>query len=78
MHHGDFYHGEKSMTLDRARSVKMELITQERQDHRLEAQGRPVDREVIDLMFASKKVLVEPLMSSRSRTRTRRRCSRCT
>ena len=25
---GDFYHGEKSMTLDRARDVKMELITQ--------------------------------------------------
>ncbi|MEY4763333.1 MAG: hypothetical protein RI907_6, partial [Pseudomonadota bacterium] len=27
MHHGDFYHGEKSMTLDRPRDVKMELIT---------------------------------------------------
>lgn len=27
MHSGDFYHGEKSMTLDRARNVKMELIT---------------------------------------------------
>ncbi len=27
MHHGDFYHGEKSMTLDKARDVKMELIT---------------------------------------------------
>src|SRR5580765_365678 len=27
MHGGDFYHGEKSMTLDRARDVKMELIT---------------------------------------------------
>lgn len=26
MHAGDFYHGEKSMTLDRARDVKMELI----------------------------------------------------
>ena len=26
MKHGDFYHGEKSMTLDRARDVKMELI----------------------------------------------------
>src|SRR5215472_10699114 len=25
MRHGDFYHGEKSMTLDRARNVKMEL-----------------------------------------------------
>ncbi|RTY86772.1 hypothetical protein EKL28_16925, partial [Staphylococcus aureus] len=27
MDEGDFYHGEKSMTLDRARNVKMELIT---------------------------------------------------
>ena len=27
MRHGDFYHGEKSMTLDRARKVKMELQT---------------------------------------------------
>src|SRR5690606_12635754 len=27
MTHGDFYHGEKSMTLDRARDVKMELVT---------------------------------------------------
>jgi isocitrate dehydrogenase len=27
MEEGDFYHGEKSMTLDRARNVKMELIT---------------------------------------------------
>src|SRR6201991_1521453 len=27
MRHGDFYAGEKSMTLDRARDVKMELVT---------------------------------------------------
>src|SRR6201997_235053 len=27
MKHGDFYHGEKSMTLDRARNVRMELVT---------------------------------------------------
>ena len=27
MKHGDFYHGEKSMTLDRARDVRMELVT---------------------------------------------------
>src|SRR6218665_1108473 len=27
MHHGDFYHGEKSLTLDKARDVKLELIT---------------------------------------------------
>ena len=40
MHSGDFYHGEKSMTLDRARDVKMELDHEERQDARAEAQGR--------------------------------------
>ncbi|NLE78470.1 MAG: NADP-dependent isocitrate dehydrogenase, partial [Rhodococcus sp.] len=27
MQHGDFYHGEKSMTLDKARKVRMELVT---------------------------------------------------
>ena len=30
MHHGDFYHGEKSMTLDRARDVRMELALENR------------------------------------------------
>ena len=27
MKHGDFYHGEKSLTLDKARTVRMELET---------------------------------------------------
>src|SRR6476619_6417026 len=27
MKHGDFYHGEKTMTLDKARTVRMELVT---------------------------------------------------
>ncbi len=40
MKHGDFYHGEKSMTLDRARNVKMELVDQERRDDRAQARGR--------------------------------------
>jgi isocitrate dehydrogenase len=39
MHDGDFYHGEKSLTLDRARDVKMELITKQRQDRGAQAQG---------------------------------------
>ncbi|MEO5607004.1 MAG: NADP-dependent isocitrate dehydrogenase, partial [Polaromonas sp.] len=26
MHHSDFYHGEKSLTLDKARDVRMELV----------------------------------------------------
>ena len=33
MHAGDFYHGEKSMTLDKARDVRMELITTSWQNH---------------------------------------------
>ena len=39
MKHGDFYHGEKSMTLDRARNVKMELVTKRRRDDRAQARG---------------------------------------
>ena len=39
MHRGDFYHGEKSMTLDKARDVKMELITKSGKTHRAQAQG---------------------------------------
>ena len=30
MKHGDFYHGEKSLTLDKARKVKMVLETRQR------------------------------------------------
>jgi len=59
MHHGDFYHGEKSMTLDRARDVKMELITKSGKTIVLKPLTKLLDREVIDSMFMSKKALVE-------------------
>ncbi len=59
MHHGDFYHGEKSMTLDRARDVKMELITQGGKTIVLKAKVSLQDREVVDSMFMSKKALEE-------------------
>jgi len=59
MHHGDFYHGEKSMTLDRAREVKMELITKSGKTIVLKPQVALKDREVIDSMFMSKKALLE-------------------
>ncbi|HMZ00282.1 MAG TPA: NADP-dependent isocitrate dehydrogenase, partial [Burkholderiaceae bacterium] len=59
MHHGDFYHGEKSMTLDRARDVKMELITKSGQTIVLKPKVSLLDREVIDSMFMSKKALLE-------------------
>ena len=58
MHHGDFYHGEKSMTLDRARDVKMELITTSGKAIVLKPKVSLLDREVIDSMFMSKKELV--------------------
>ncbi|MBW8893172.1 MAG: NADP-dependent isocitrate dehydrogenase, partial [Burkholderiales bacterium] len=58
MHDGDFYHGEKSMTLDRARDVKMELITKSGKAIVLKAKVSLLDREVIDSMFMSKKALL--------------------
>jgi isocitrate dehydrogenase len=59
MHGGDFYHGEKSMTLDRARNVKMELITKSGKTIVLKSKVALLDREVIDSMFMSKKALLE-------------------
>jgi len=58
MHSGDFYHGEKSMTLDRARDVKMELITKSGKTIVLKPKVSLLDREVIDSMFMSKKALL--------------------
>ncbi|MDL9997715.1 NADP-dependent isocitrate dehydrogenase [Variovorax sp. J22P240] len=59
MHHGDFYHGEKSMTLDKARDVKMELITKSGKAIVLKPKVSLLEREVIDSMFMSKKELVD-------------------
>ncbi|MFV0664323.1 NADP-dependent isocitrate dehydrogenase [Denitromonas sp.] len=59
MKHGDFYHGEKSMTLDRARDVKMELITNEGEAIVLKPKVALQDGEIIDSMFMSKKALCE-------------------
>ncbi|MFG6488442.1 NADP-dependent isocitrate dehydrogenase [Roseateles sp. BYS78W] len=58
MHDGDFYHGEKSLTLDRARDVKMELITKSGKTIVLKPKVSLLDREVIDSMFMSKKALL--------------------
>ncbi|NMG46982.1 NADP-dependent isocitrate dehydrogenase [Azoarcus communis] len=59
MHHGDFYHGEKSMTLDKARDVKMELITKSGKTIVLKPKVSLLDGEIIDSMFMSKKALCE-------------------
>ena len=59
MHHGDFYHGEKSITLDHARDVKMELITKSGKTIVLKPKVSLKDGEIIDSMFMSKKALLE-------------------
>jgi isocitrate dehydrogenase len=59
MHHGDFYHGEKSMTLDKARDVKMELVTASGKAIVLKPKVALQAGEIIDSMFMSKKALCE-------------------
>ena len=59
MHEGDFYHGEKSMTLDRARDVKMELITKDGRALVLKPKVALQDGEIIDSMFMSRKALCD-------------------
>ena len=57
MKHGDFYHGEKSMTLDKARNVKMELVTAGGKTIVLKPKVSLLEGEIIDSMFMSKKAL---------------------
>jgi isocitrate dehydrogenase len=59
MKHGDFYHGEKSMTLDKARKVKMVLETKSGETIVLKPEVQLDEGDVIDSMFMSKKALVE-------------------
>ena len=59
MHGGDFYHGEKSMTLDKARDVKMELLTKSGKTVVLKPKVSLLQGEIIDSMFMSKKALCE-------------------
>jgi isocitrate dehydrogenase len=57
MKEGDFYHGEKSMTLDKARDVKMELATKSGKNIVLKPKVSLLEGEIIDSMFMSKKAL---------------------
>jgi isocitrate dehydrogenase len=57
MKHGDFYHGEKSMTLDRARNVRMELKTKRGETIVLKSETKLDEGDVIESMFMSKKAL---------------------
>ncbi len=56
---GDFYHGEKSMTLDRARDVKMELVTKSGKTIVLKPKVSLLEGEIIDSMFMSRKALLD-------------------
>lgn len=58
MREGDFYHGEKSMTVDKACDVKMELITKSGKAIVLKSKVSLLGHEVIDSMFMSKKALL--------------------
>ncbi|MCG2578419.1 NADP-dependent isocitrate dehydrogenase [Dechloromonas sp. XY25] len=59
MHHGDFYHGEKSMTLDKPREVRMELIAKDGKITVLKPKLSLLEGEIIDSMFMSKKALCD-------------------
>ena len=59
MKSGDFYHGEKSMTLDRDRTVRMELKTKSGKTIVLKPETALADGDVIESMFMSKKALIE-------------------
>jgi len=59
MHSGDFYHGEQSTTVAKARTVRMELVCDSGEIVVLKPEIPLLDAEVIDLMFMSKKALCE-------------------
>jgi isocitrate dehydrogenase len=59
MKDGDFYHGEKSMTLDKAREVRMEILTQSGKTVVLKPKLALLAGEIIDSMFMSKKALCD-------------------
>ncbi|TFV56808.1 NADP-dependent isocitrate dehydrogenase [Mycobacterium sp. PS03-16] len=59
MKHGDFYHGEKSMTIDNDRTVKMVLTTKSGEEIVLKPEVKLDAGDIIDSMFMSRKALCE-------------------
>ena len=59
MHSGDFYDGEQSITLDKARTLRMELVAKDGNITVLKPELALQESEVIDLMFMSKKALCD-------------------
>ncbi len=56
---GDFYHGEQSMTLDKARRVKMVLKTKTGKTIELKSEVKLDAGDIIDSMYMSKKALIK-------------------
>jgi monomeric isocitrate dehydrogenase len=71
MHAGDFYHGEKSMTLDRARDVKMELITKSGKTIVLKPKVKLLDRRSHRQHVHEQEGAVRPSTKRRSKTPAR-------
>ena len=59
MTHGDFYHGEKSMTMPRECDVKMDLVTKDGRVIVLKEKTHLLEGEIIDSMFMSKQALCD-------------------
>src|SRR5689334_1735678 len=59
MKRGDFYHGEKSMTLDKARKVKMVLEPKNGETIVLKPEVALDEGDIIDSMFMSKKAMCD-------------------
>ncbi|CAN5698936.1 NADP-dependent isocitrate dehydrogenase [soil metagenome] len=59
MKDGDFYHGEKSLTLDRDRTVKMVLTNDSGETTVLKSEVPLLDGDIIDSMYMSKKALCD-------------------
>ena len=59
MTHGDFYHGEKSMTMPRECDVKMDLVTKDGRVLVLKEKTHLLEGEIIDSMYMSKQALCD-------------------
>ncbi len=59
MTQGDFYHNELSITLDKARDVRMELVGKSGKTFVLKPLTKLLEGEIIDSMFMSKKALCD-------------------
>lgn len=59
MEHSDFYHGEKSMTMDRECDVTMDLVTKDGRVIVLKEKTHILEGEIIDSMYMSKRALCD-------------------